>query len=395
MSDPQLSKEGGSSGPNPLPKNPSDKTQNNTKGKGKVSVKVSKAPWADIFRKSEETVDPSFNLSFCPPVNGTAVLEECEIWVPPKPWKFGLLGDVELNHQAIGFVMFRFPVRRKTDALVDFAAGSVLLRNIPVFLLTLQVLVRQLTKTNARNLSLSRVLGIGGAHGRLIIVKRVGFRIPSSRLKESCWKLGWKKDREPRISHEELMFLARRSDQTSLWSPECPPYFLLIFLWPTAGPVPTVWIGSPQASIGLEWSPINFCLFAFDKEITGLTDQSKESNGGEESDLWQNLYAIHQHDQHTLGLPAVGDFNIVKGPGEKIGMKGDAWKGCYLWERSSMSFVQSTLKGPKIPLKRLNREEFGHISEKAKLANEEFSQFVQSFDVLTGIRGRQTKNADS
>nr|GMD27219.1 protein of unknown function DUF4283 protein [Ipomoea batatas] len=129
MSDPQLSKEVGSSGPNPLPKNPSDKTQNITKGKGKVSVKVSKAPWADLFRKSEETVDPSFNLSFCPPVNGTAILEECEIWVPPNPWKFGLLGGFagrfpgmdgvealvkswkvrcRVNHQANGFVLFRF-----------------------------------------------------------------------------------------------------------------------------------------------------------------------------------------------------------------------------------------------------------------------------------------------
>nr|GMC83807.1 Transposon TX1 149 kDa protein [Ipomoea batatas] len=202
----------------------------------------------------------------------------------------------------------------------------------------------------------------------------------------------------------------------------------------------------------------------------------------ERRDLWQNLYAIHQ----TINIPWItcGDFNIVKGPGEKVSgvtpttyftkefveccntlnlsdapcvgnfftwtngkvkakldrvmvdtfwsddnyscwvefkdfewmsdhcptviklfgsreavnrpfkffnmwlthpsfhqILDDAWK-VVISGTKQYEFVQH-LKGLKSPLKRLNREEFGHISEKAKLANEEFSQFVQSFDVLT------------
>nr|GME04580.1 hypothetical protein JCGZ_08271 [Ipomoea batatas] len=131
MSVHQKSNPSGSKNAPPPPENPkvSAHSQFKGKGKGNVPVKPSKAPWADLFRKSEETVDPSFNLSFYPPVNGTAVLEESEIWVPPKPWKFGLLGcfagrfpglegldalvktwkvGCKANPQPNGFVLFRF-----------------------------------------------------------------------------------------------------------------------------------------------------------------------------------------------------------------------------------------------------------------------------------------------
>nr|GMD79670.1 uncharacterized protein LOC109184888 [Ipomoea batatas] len=41
------------------------------------------------------------------------------------------------------------------------------------------------------------------------------------------------------------------------------------------------------------------------------------------------------------------------------------------------------LKALKSPLKRLNKEDFGHISERAVRANEDYSSFAQNFDVLT------------
>nr|GMD28854.1 Endonuclease/exonuclease/phosphatase protein [Ipomoea batatas] len=41
------------------------------------------------------------------------------------------------------------------------------------------------------------------------------------------------------------------------------------------------------------------------------------------------------------------------------------------------------MKALKSPLKSLNKEEFGHISERAVRANEDYSSFAQNFDVLT------------
>nr|GMC90863.1 Vestitone reductase [Ipomoea batatas] len=85
------------------------------KGKGPSSSKSPKAPWADLFRKSEETVDAAFNLSFCPLVNGTAVLEESEIWIPQNTWKFGLLRCFAR----------RFPGLDGIDALVKSWKGEI------------------------------------------------------------------------------------------------------------------------------------------------------------------------------------------------------------------------------------------------------------------------------
>nr|GLL25441.1 uncharacterized protein LOC109147524 [Ipomoea trifida] len=58
----------------------------------------------------------------------------------------------------------------------------------------------------------------------------------------------------------------------------------------------------------------------------------------------------------------------------------DAWR-TVISGTNQYVFVQH-LKCLKAPLKRLNKEEFGHISKKARRANAEFSQFVQNFDVL-------------
>nr|GMD03985.1 hypothetical protein DM860_011126 [Ipomoea batatas] len=57
----------------------------------------------------------------------------------------------------------------------------------------------------------------------------------------------------------------------------------------------------------------------------------------------------------------------------------DAWR-VVINSTKQYEFVQH-LKGLKALLKRLNKEEYGHISKKALRANDEFSQFVQLFDV--------------
>lgn len=57
----------------------------------------------------------------------------------------------------------------------------------------------------------------------------------------------------------------------------------------------------------------------------------------------------------------------------------DAWR-VVINGTKQYEFVQH-LKGLKALLKRLNKEEYGHISKKALRANDEFSQFVQLFDV--------------
>ncbi|XP_031127631.1 uncharacterized protein LOC116029728 [Ipomoea triloba] len=49
------------------------------------------------------------------------------------------------------------------------------------------------------------------------------------------------------------------------------------------------------------------------------------------------------------------------------------------------------LKALKSPLKLLNKEEYGHISEKASHANEEYKAFVQQFDVLTASKDDRNK----
>nr|GMC90587.1 hypothetical protein JCGZ_08271 [Ipomoea batatas] len=69
-----------------------------------------KSPWTDLFKQSKETVDSSLKLKFCPPKNGTAVLEENEVWIVPKQWNFNLLGCFA----------GRFPGLTAIDALVDF-----------------------------------------------------------------------------------------------------------------------------------------------------------------------------------------------------------------------------------------------------------------------------------
>nr|GMD95081.1 uncharacterized protein LOC111375444 [Ipomoea batatas] len=98
-----------------------------------------------------------------------------------------------------------------------------------------------------------------------------------------------------------------------------------------------------------------------------------------------------------------GDFNVVKGPGEKIGgvipttyFTKDFVDCCnalnlsdapcvgnfFTWTNGKVKAkLDRHLKGLKALLKRLNKEEYGHISKKALRANDEFSQFVQLFDV--------------
>nr|GMD99332.1 Transposon TX1 149 kDa protein [Ipomoea batatas] len=56
-------------------------------------------------------------------------------------------------------------------------------------------------------------------------------------------------------------------------------------------------------------------------------------------------------------------------------------------------FVQH-LKAFKAPLKRLNREEFGHISERAKAASLEFSHVAQSLDVVNATESDRSKLSD-
>nr|GLL21477.1 uncharacterized protein LOC109184888 [Ipomoea trifida] len=88
-------------------------TADSSKVRGKRTGSSSappKTPWVDLFKPSAETVDSSFNLRFCPPVNGTAVLDESEIWVAPKQWNFSLLGCFA----------GRFPGHKAIDALVAF-----------------------------------------------------------------------------------------------------------------------------------------------------------------------------------------------------------------------------------------------------------------------------------
>nr|GMD42192.1 hypothetical protein JCGZ_08271 [Ipomoea batatas] len=92
---------------------PNPATADSSKVRGKRTGSSSappKTPWADLFKPSAETVDSSFNLRFCPPVNGTAVLDESEIWVAPKQWNFSLLGCFA----------GRFPGHKAIDALVTF-----------------------------------------------------------------------------------------------------------------------------------------------------------------------------------------------------------------------------------------------------------------------------------
>nr|GME05396.1 hypothetical protein JCGZ_08271 [Ipomoea batatas] len=69
-----------------------------------------KSPWTDLFKQSKETVDSSLKLKFCPPKNGTAILEEHEVWIVQKQWNFNLLGCFA----------GRFPGIAAIDALVAF-----------------------------------------------------------------------------------------------------------------------------------------------------------------------------------------------------------------------------------------------------------------------------------
>nr|GMD47176.1 hypothetical protein JCGZ_08271 [Ipomoea batatas] len=85
---------------------------NQTKGGNKrgSSQNPPKSPWTDLFKQSKETVDSSLKLKFCPPKNGTAILEEHEVWVVQKQWNFNLLGCFA----------GRFPGMTAIDALVAF-----------------------------------------------------------------------------------------------------------------------------------------------------------------------------------------------------------------------------------------------------------------------------------
>nr|GMD16276.1 hypothetical protein Iba_chr07cCG7810 [Ipomoea batatas] len=57
-----------------------------TKGGNKrgSSQNPPKSPWTDLFKQSKETVDSSLKLKFCPPKNGTDILEEHEVENYPK-----------------------------------------------------------------------------------------------------------------------------------------------------------------------------------------------------------------------------------------------------------------------------------------------------------------------
>nr|GME05516.1 hypothetical protein JCGZ_08271 [Ipomoea batatas] len=109
MANNQSLEQGGPCDP-PIP-NPATADSSKVRGKRTGSSSAPpKTPWADLFKPSAETVDSSFNLRFCPPVNGTAVLDESEIWVAPKQWNFSLLGCFA----------GRFPGHKAIDALVAF-----------------------------------------------------------------------------------------------------------------------------------------------------------------------------------------------------------------------------------------------------------------------------------
>nr|GMD81310.1 DUF4283 domain-containing protein [Ipomoea batatas] len=77
-----------------------------------------KAPWTDLFKQSKETVDSSLKLKFCPPKNGTAILEEHEkrdyarmlveidSSIPPVESIPILLPNGETLHQAVYFEQY-------------------------------------------------------------------------------------------------------------------------------------------------------------------------------------------------------------------------------------------------------------------------------------------------
>nr|GMC74362.1 uncharacterized protein LOC109184888 [Ipomoea batatas] len=70
----------------------------------------------------------------------------------------------------------------------------------------------------------------------------------------------------------------------------------------------------------------------------------------------------------------------------------ESWN-IYISGTSQYQFVQH-LKALKGPLKRLNKEEFGHIAERAVRANTEYSQFATNFDVITATEEDRTKLSD-
>nr|GMD42193.1 uncharacterized protein LOC109184888 [Ipomoea batatas] len=70
----------------------------------------------------------------------------------------------------------------------------------------------------------------------------------------------------------------------------------------------------------------------------------------------------------------------------------ESWNN-YISGTSQYQFVQP-LKALKGPLKRLNKEEFGHIAERAIRANTEYSQFATTFDVITATEEDRTKLSD-
>nr|GMC82735.1 uncharacterized protein LOC109184888 [Ipomoea batatas] len=103
MTEAQILNQMGSSDPVPPHELPSTNIPVVEKEKGPSSSKSPKAPWADLFRKSKETVDVAFNLSFCPPVNGRFPgLDSIDALV--KSWKM----KCRSNPQSNGFVLFRF-----------------------------------------------------------------------------------------------------------------------------------------------------------------------------------------------------------------------------------------------------------------------------------------------
>nr|GMC81198.1 uncharacterized protein LOC109184888 [Ipomoea batatas] len=131
--------------------------KNGANGKKVASTSGSKTPWVDLFKSSKETVDSSFKLNFCPPVNGEAVLERHEIRIVQKPWAFGLLGcfagrfpgieginalldnwkdkwkvKCKMNPQPNGYVLFRF--QSESDRCTILSNGPYFLYGKRLFL---------------------------------------------------------------------------------------------------------------------------------------------------------------------------------------------------------------------------------------------------------------------